>query len=214
MARQKKDYKKLYQKERKRLSSVRSELRSKGFDFIDLELPTIKQIESQGLDYKKLYQGLHKIRGKKKIGDVKTVHLDTGEEFTVKEARAAEKKSEYYKVQVYDRVYAYIQNLPDYREFWNSKARLRSRLSLVEHKERMIQILDSAVRDYGIKAYDELLTSRYGVIGELITDIIQDSQEEVVRDSIIKLYKQIQPDGLMVQNMYDAEDIDSYYENA
>ncbi len=214
MARQKKDYKKLYQKERKRLSSVRSELRSKGFDFIELELPTIKEVESQGMEYKKLYQKLHKIRGSKFIGNIKTVHLDTGEEFTVKEARAVARQSEIYKVQVYDRVYAYIQNLPDYREFWNSKARLRSRISLVEHKERMFQILDSSARDYGIKAYDELLTSRYDVIGELITDIIQDSQESVVRDSIVKLYKQIQPESLMIQDLHDAEDIDSYYENA
>lgn len=214
MARQKKDYKKLYQKERKRLSSVRSELRSKGFDFIELELPTIKEIESKGLDYKKLYQKLNRIRGAKKIGAIKTVHVETGEEFTVKEARAASKQSEYYNVRAYDRVYSYIQNLPDYLEFWNKRARLRSRMSLVEHKQRMIQILDSAVRELGIKTYDEMLFERYSRIGQLINEIITESQEDLVRISIIALYKQIQPDGVMVQDMYDAEDIDSYYENA
>jgi hypothetical protein len=214
MARQKKDYKKLYQKERKRLSNVRSELRRKGFDFIELDLPTVKEVESQGLDYKKLYQKLNRIRGAKKIGAIKTVHLDTGEEYTVKEARAASRQSENYNVRAYDRVYSYIQNLPDYREFWNKRARLRARLSLVEHKQRMIQILDSAVRELGIKVYDEMLYERYTMIGELIDGIIQDSQEEVVRHSIISLYKQIQPDGVMVQDLHDAEDIDSYYENA
>lgn len=214
MARQKKDYKKLYQKERKRLASVRSELRRKGFEFIELDLPTVKEVESQGLDYKKLYHKLNRIRGVKKIGAIKTVHLDTGEEFTVKEARAVARQSERYNVKVYDRVYAYIQNLPDYLEFWNKSARLRSRVSLIEHKERMIQILDSAVRDYGIRAYDEMLASRFAEIGELIDDIMTDSQEGVVNNSIIKLYNRIEPDESMVQNMYDAEDIDSYYENA
>ena len=214
MARQKKDYKKLYQKERKRLSSVRSELRSKGFEFVELELPSIKEVESKGLDYKKLYQKLNRIRGAKKIAGIKTVHVETGEEFTVKEARAVSKQSEKYNVRAYDRVYSYIQNLPDYLEFWNKRARLRSRMSLIEHKQRMIQILDSAVRELGIKAYDEMLYERYTRIGELIDDITQDSQEEVVRYSIISLYKQIQPDGVMVQDMHDAEDIDSYYENA
>lgn len=214
MARPKKDYKKLYQKERKRLASVRSELRRKGFDFIELDLPTVKEVESQGLDYKKLYQKLNRIRGHKKIGAIKTVHLDTGEEFTVKAARKVSRQSENYIVQVYDKVYEYVQNLPDYRDFWNRKARLKSRLSLIEHKSRMLQILESASRDYGIKSYDELLTSRYDVIGELIIDIIQDSQEEVVRYSIVKLYRQIQPENLMIQDLHDAEDIDSYYENA
>lgn len=205
-------YKVLYQKERKRLASIRSELRSKGFDFIELELPTIKEAESKRLDYKKLYQKLNRIRGAK-IAAIKTVHVETGEEFTVKEARAASKQSEKYNVRAYDRVYSYIQNLPDYREFWNKRARLRTRLSLVEHKQRIVQILDSAVRELGIKVYDEMLYERYTSIGELIDDIIQDSQEDVVRHSIISLYKQIQPDGVMVQDMHDAEDIDSYYEN-
>lgn len=213
MARQKKDYKKLYQKERKRLSSVRSELRSKGFEFVELELPTIKEVESKGLDYKKLYQKLNRIRGAKKIAAIKTVHVETGEEFSVKEARAASKQSEKYNVRAYDRVYSYIQNLPDYLEFWNKRARLRSRMSLIEHKQRMIQILDSAVRELGIKTYDEMLFERYSRIGQLIDEIITESQEDIVRISIITLYKQIQPDGVMVQDMHDAEDIDSYYEN-
>lgn len=207
----KKDWKKLYKAERARLAKIRSEMRSKGFE-LEIDLPTLKEVELQGLDYKKLYQSLHKIRGRQKIGELPVVHTETGEVFTVKEARAALRAAKAAPVFIIPKVIEFIENLPDYRDFYYGRERV-TRLDLTGAKARMIQLIQSNIDDYGYNNYDAILDKRYDKISESIDIIIEDSKETRVNHSVTLLFKQLRVDEIMVQDQIDGEDIDSYYES-
>lgn len=206
----KKDWKKLYQKERKRLSNIRSEMRKIGYDFAQLELPTLKEVEKRGLDFKKLYQKASKLRGAKKIGSIKVVNLDSGEIQTVKVARETFRKESKRKPSIANKILEYINTIPDYREFFNQRARLRARINLIEHKEKLIQIIMSNLKDMGDE-YERHLDANMNVISNAIDAIFEDSKEEVVKQSIVELYDVVRADGIMVESdLQDAEDIFDY----
>lgn len=207
----KKDWKKLYKAERARLVKIRSEMRSKGFE-LEIDLPTLKEVEKKGLDYKKLYQSLHKIRGKKKIATLPVAHTETGELFTVKEARRAAREAKATPVFIIPKVIEFIENLPDYRDFYYGRERV-TRLDLTGAKARMIQLIQSNIDDYGYNNYDAILDKRYDKISESIDIIIEDSKETRVNNSVTLLFKQLRVDEIMVQDQIDGEDIDSYYES-
>lgn len=174
------DYKRL----RENLLKTTREVRKKGFD-IAMNLPTLSEAKKdKTFSMRKAINQMKKVSGKK-TSNIKVVMKDTGEIFTLKEARKTINVSSQYYMK--DKILAEIEHMPDYRDFYRYKSRKIVRIDFTETKQKVVDIMEDRIKEYGIAIYDKYLEDKINEFHYNVEVTIYDSEEENIRNSLVEL---------------------------
>lgn len=194
-----------YKKERTRIMSATREARKAGY-IVDIELPTVKQVEKSGKNFASLNRKLGKIKGKE-VGKLKVIDTETGEVITLKEARRIIRETP--TVTMIDTVRDWVDTLPDYRDFYYRRS--VSRIEYASKKNILMQLLDNAVKEEGIRAVENRLTQNEERIKERIDALLYDSDSSVVETSFIAIAVIIKGTQLSMSEASEISDLGDVY---
>lgn len=200
------DYKRL----RENLLKSTREVRKKGFD-IAMNLPTLSEAKKdKTLSMRKAINQMKKVSGKK-TSNIKVVLKDTGEIFTLKEARELLNVS--YQYYMKDKILAEIESMPDYRDFYRYKSRRVVRIDFTETKQKVVDIMEDNIKEYGPAVYDAYLEDKINDFHYNVEVTIWDSEEENVRHSLVELISIVKGSPLSFEERMLANTLSEQYES-
>lgn len=200
------DYKRL----RENLLKTTREVRKKGFD-IAMNLPTLSEAKKdKTFSTRKAINQMKKISGKK-AGNIKVVLKDTGEIFTLKEARKIINVSSQYYMK--DKILAEIERMPDYRDFYRYKSRRIVRIDFTETKQKVVDIMEDRIKEYGIAIYDKYLEDKINDFHYNVEVTIYDSEEENIRNSLVELVSIVKGSPLTFEERMLSNTLSEQYES-
>lgn len=200
------DYKRL----RENLLKATREVRKKGFD-IAMNLPTLSEAKKdRTFSMRKAINQMKKVSGKK-TSNIKVVLKDTGEIFTLKEARKTINVSSQYYMK--DKILAEIDTMPDYRDFYRYKSRRVVRIDFTETKQKVVDIMEDRIKEYGIAIYDKYLEDKINEFHYNVEVTIWDSEEENVRHSLVELISIVKGSPLTFEERMLSNTLSEQYES-
>lgn len=200
------DYKRL----RENLLKTTREVRKKGFD-IAMNLPTLSEAKKdKTFSMRKAINQMKKVSGKK-TSNIKVVLKDTGEIFTLKEARKTINVSSQYYMK--DKILAEIERMPDYRDFYRYKSRRVVRIDFTETKQKVVDIMEDRIKEYGIEIYDKYLEDKINEFHYNVEVTIWDSEEENVRHSLVELISIVKGSPLTFEERMLSNTLSEQYES-
>ena len=200
------DYKRL----RENLLKNTREVRKKGFD-IAMNLPTLsKAKKDKTFSMRKAINQMKKVSGKK-TSNIKVVLKDTGEIFTLKEARETINVS--YQYYMKDKILAEIEGMPDYRDFYRYKSRRVVRIDFTETKQKVVDIMEDRIKEYGIAIYDKYLEDKINDFHYNVEVTIYDSEEENIRNSLVELVSIVKGSPLTFEERMLSNTLSEQYES-
>lgn len=200
------DYKRL----RENLLKSTREVRKKGFD-IAMNLPTISEAKKdKTFSLRKAINQMKKVSGKK-TGNIKLVLKDTGEILTLKEAREIINVSYHYYMK--DKILAEIEHMPDYRDFYRYKSRRIVRIDFTETKQKVVDIMEDRIKEYGLEVYDKYLEDKINDFHYNVEVTIYDSEEENIRNSLVELISIVKGSPLGFEERMIANTLSEQYES-
>ena len=200
------DYKRL----RENLLKNTREVRKKGFD-IAMNLPTLSEAKKdKTFSMRKAINQMKKVSGKK-TSNIKVVMKDTGEIFTLKEARKTINVSSQYYMK--DKILAEIEHMPDYRDFYRYKSRRIVRIDFTETKQKVVDIMEDRIKEYGIAIYDKYLEDKINEFHYNVEVTIYDSEEENIRNSLVELVSIVKGSPLTFEERMLSNTLSEQYES-
>lgn len=200
------DYKRL----RENILKTTREVRKKGFD-IAMNLPTLSEAKKdKTFSMRKAINQMKKVSGKK-TSNIKVVLKDTGEIFTLKEARKTINVSSQYYMK--DKILAEIDKMPDYRDFYRYKSRRVVRIDFTETKQKVVDIMEDRIKEYGIAIYDKYLEDKINEFHYNVEVTIWDSEEENVRHSLVELVSIVKGSPLTFEERMLSNTLSEQYES-
>lgn len=200
------DYKRL----RENLLKSTREVRKKGFD-IAMDLPTLSEAKKdKTFSLRKAINQMKKVSGKK-TGNIKLVLKDTGEILTLKEAREIINVSYHYYMK--DKILAEIERMPDYRDFYRYKSRRIVRIDFTETKQKVVDIMEDRIKEYGLEVYDKYLEDKINDFHYNVEVTIYDSEEENIRNSLVELISIVKGSPLSFEERMIANTLSEQYES-
>ena len=196
-----------YRKERDRLVRALREAKKAGY-IPTIDLPTVKEIEKRGSDFRKEARRLAKIKGKK-VGEIGVVDPDTGEIITLKAARKIIREAP--QITMIDTVLAKFDAMPDYRDFWKNN-RFVERVDYRSRYNILAQIIFDNVKEYGKSAVEKHLERNEEKINIALDEQIHDSDAEDVKRSFVILANLIKMKEFSFSQLAEISDLGEMFD--
>nr|DAG64819.1 MAG TPA: hypothetical protein [Caudoviricetes sp.] len=196
-----------YRKERDRLVRALREVKKAGY-IPAIELPTVKEMEKKGSDFRKESRRLAKIK-RKKVGEIGVVDPDTGEIITLKAARKIIREAP--QITMIDTVLAKFDAMPDYRDFWKNN-RFVERVDYRSRYNILAQIIFDNVKEYGKSAVEKHLERNEEKINIALNEQIHDSDAEDVKRSFVILANLIKMKEFSFSQLAEISDLGEMFD--
>lgn len=196
-----------YRKERDRLVRALREVKKAGY-IPTIDLPTVKEIEKRGSDFRKEARRLARIKGKK-VGEIGVVDPDTGEIITLKAARKIIREAP--QITMIDIVLAKFDAMPDYRDFWKNN-RFVERVDYRSRYNIISQIIFDNIKEYGKRAVEKHLERNEEKINIALDEQIHDSDAEDVKRSFVILANLIKMKEFSFSQLAEISDLGEMFD--
>ena len=191
-----------YRKERDRLVRALREVKKAGY-IPNIELPTVKEIEKKGSDFRKEARRLARIKGKK-VSEIGVVDPDTGEIVSLKTARKIIREAP--KITMIDNLLTKFSAMPDYKDFWSG----RKHVDRIDYRSRynvLTQIIYDNIKEYGERAVEKHLEQNEEKINIALEEQSYASDSEQVKRSFISLANLIKMNELTISQLAEISDL-------
>lgn len=191
-----------YRKERDRLVRALREVKKVGY-IPNIELPTVKEIEKKGSDFRKEARRLARIKGKK-VSEIGVVDPDTGEIISLKTARKIIREAP--QILMVETLLAKFDAMPDYKDFWSGRKHV-DRLDYRSRYNVLAQIIYDNIKEYGKRTVEKHLEQNEEKINIALEEQTYASDSEQVKRSFISLANLIKMSELTISQLAEISDL-------
>lgn len=197
-----------YRKERDRLVRALREAKKAGY-IPTIDLPTVKEIEKRGSDFRKEARRLARIKGKK-VSEIGVVDPDTGEIISLKTARKIIREAP--QISMVETLLAKFDAMPDYKDFWSGRKHV-DRLDYRTRYNVLTQIIYDNIKEYGERAVEKHLEQNEEKINIALEEQSYSSDSEQVKRSFISLANLIKMSELTISQLAEISDLGEMFED-